>query len=56
MRENQAPFMTTEFSKAIMNKSRAKNKYIEYKKAGEQHFKKNLWKGGIMDNMKFGPQ
>ena len=41
-----------------MNKSRAKNKYIEYKKAREQHFKKkkNVWKGGIMNNMKFGPQ
>ena len=40
-----------------MNKSRAKNKYNEYKKAREQHFKKkNVWKGGIMNNMKFGPQ
>ena len=41
--------MTTEFSKAIMNKSRAKNKYIEYKKAREQHFKKKkMYEKGVL--------
>ena len=33
-----------------MNKSRAKNKYIEYKKAREQHFKKKkkMYEKGVL--------